>query len=352
MAGRRDDHESHNGAGAARRAGRSVSETAVSFSGTGTKKAGRWVAGQGQSAEADEKSRSETGRTVSSTNGGVGLIRRLPVEKGVFSSGGMTTEGNDQEMLSDFYQLLKERGYRLCAPVSDGRAADIPKATTIVAFKYRDGVLVAGDRRATAGNVVMYDRTDKVLELDRSCVMAIAGVPATAYEMARILEHSFKYYRRTQLRELSFEGKLRALSKLLKDNVPAALSGTGAVAPIFAGYDKEEETAKIYFYDILGAEFEGAEYAVSGSGSPIIRGILHYLNTWGGQPFKTLSEERAVEQALRLLTSAAEFDSATGGVNREAGLYPVVKCITPAGIATVPDDRLKDLFETKVACHV
>jgi proteasome beta subunit len=190
------------------------------------------------------------------------------------------------------------------------------------------------------------------LEIDRHSVMAIAGVPATAYEMVRILEHSFKYYRRTQLQELSFEGKLRAVSKLLKDNVAAALSGTGAVAPIFAGYDAEQEAAKIYFYDILGAEFEGVEYAVSGSGSPTIRGILHYLNTWGGQPLNEMTEEQAAVHALRLLTSAAEFDSATGGVNREADVYPVIKLITMAGVGTMPEARLKPLFETKVLRHV
>src|SRR5579883_3014699 len=124
----------------------------------------------------------------------------------------------------DFFELLKERGYQFGAavpPVMRERpgqmhGADITRATTILAMKYRDGVLVAGDRRATAGNMVMYDRTDKVLEVDRYCVLAIAGVPATAFEMVRILEHSFKYYRRSQLQELSFEGKLRAITKLLK----------------------------------------------------------------------------------------------------------------------------------------
>jgi proteasome beta subunit len=230
-----------------------------------------------------------------------------------------------------------------------GTGQELTIATTILAFKYRDGVLVAGDRRATAGNMVMYDRTDKVLEIDRYSVMAIAGVPATAYEMARILEHSFKYYRRTQLQELSFEGKLRALSKLLKENVAAALAGTGAVAPIFAGYDPGQEAAKIYFYDILGAEFEGVEYAVSGSGSSTIRGILHYLNTWGEQPLSAMPEEQATVQALRLLTSAAEFDSATGGVNREAGLYPVIKLITDGGVRMMPDLQLRSLFESKVS---
>lgn len=260
----------------------------------------------------------------------------------------------------DFFELLKERGYRfgmIGTPSGDqqpawGRTSDITQATTILAIKYEGGVLVAGDRRATAGNMVMYDRTDKVLELDRHCVMAIAGVPATAFEMVRILEHSFKYYRRSQLQEMSFEGKLRAVAKLLKDNVAAALAGTGAVSPIFAGYDLDEGAAKIFFYDILGAEFEGAEYAVSGSGSPTIRGILHYLNQWSGRPLAGLPEEDATVLVLRLLTSAAEFDSATGGVNREADLYPAVKRITSAGVESIPAARLKSLFDTMVARHV
>ncbi len=259
-------------------------------------------------------------------------------------------------MQGDFLQLLKEQGYQFgvagVARETQAGEAEIIRGTTILAMKYQGGVLVAGDRRATAGNTVMYDRTDKVLELDRNSVMAIAGVPATAYEMVRVLEHSFKYYRRTQLQELSFEGKLRAVSKLLKDNVAAALAGTGAVAPIFAGFDREQGLAKIYFYDILGAEFEGVEYAVSGSGSPTIRGILHYQNLWGAQSLAEQGEEDAMILALRLLTCAAEFDSATGGVNYEASLYPIVKLITGDGVQTVEDERMKSLFEQNVVRHV
>jgi proteasome beta subunit len=260
----------------------------------------------------------------------------------------------------DFFELLKEQGYQFASPgltsgsEQTGRNSlpDITRATTILAMKYRDGVLVAGDRRATAGNMVMYDRTDKVLELDRYCVMAIAGVPATAFEMVRVLEHSFKYYRRSQLQEMSFEGKLRAVAKLLRDNVAAALAGTGAVVPVFAGYDVDQGAAKIFFYDILGAEFEGAEYAVSGSGSPTIRGILHYMNRWGGRPLAALPESEATVLILRLLASAAEFDSATGGVNTEANLYPIIKRITEAGVETISAERLKPLFESEVLRHV
>ena len=257
----------------------------------------------------------------------------------------------------DFFQLLQEHGYRFTSgpvglEVSTASASSLTHSTTVLALKYRDGVLVAGDRRATAGNTVMYDRTDKVLEIDRHCVMAIAGVPATAFEMARVLEHSFKYYRRSQLQDLSFEGKLRALSKLLKENVPAALAGTGAVVPVFAGFDPQQGCGKIFFYDILGAEFEGVEHAISGSGSPTIRGILHYVNRWSGKPIHALNEEEATIIVLRLLTSAAEFDSATGGVNVEANLYPVVKRITEKGTFTIPTDQLKTLFTAQVAQYV
>ena len=254
----------------------------------------------------------------------------------------------------DFLQVLQEQGYGMdnLFPSSKGNGVsshpELTTGTTVFAMKYVDGVLVAGDRRATAGNVVMYDRTDKVLEIDRFSVMAIAGVPATAFEMARVLEHSFKYYRRSQLQDLSFEGKLRALSTLLKNNAPAALAGTGTVVPVFAGYDALEGCGKIFFYDILGAEFEAVEYAVSGSGSSTIRGILYYMNRWGTSPVAGMNEEDALIFVLRLMTSAAEFDSATGGVDAQAQLYPIVKRISAEGVRTIPADRLTTLFSEKV----
>ena len=186
----------------------------------------------------------------------------------------------------DFWSLLKKDGYQLGSSIAHssvpGLSEKIPftHGPTILSFKYKEGVLVAGDRRATAGTTVMYDRTDKVIDIDRYSVMAIAGVPATAFEIARIMEHTFKYYRRSQLQELSLDGKVRALSKLLKENIPMAIQGIGAVVPIYIAYDLSKKEGKIFFYDILGAEFEVVELAVSGSGSPAVRGILYYENRW------------------------------------------------------------------------
>src|SRR2546423_7914798 len=217
----------------------------------------------------------------------------------------------------DFVGLLKRMGHMgPTGPIGPAAAtADIPQthATTILAFKFQGGVLVAGDRRATAGNTVVYDRADKVLEIDRHSIMAIAGVPATAWEMARVLEHSFQFFRRTQLQEMSVDGKVRALSKLLRDNVGFALQGVGIVVPIFATYDaKVSPSARLYFYDAMGAQFEATDFAATGSGSPAVRGILYYENTWGEKPLQKISEDEAVVVALRSLDTASEADTATG----------------------------------------
>ncbi len=221
----------------------------------------------------------------------------------------------------------------------------VTHGTTILAFKFCGGVLVAGDRRATAGNLVVYDRADKVLEIDDYSLMAIAGVPATAWEMARMLEHTFQFYRRSQLQELSMEGKVRALSKLLRDNLGFAMQGVGVVVPLFAAYDIHESTPRLYFYDVMGARFEVADFAASGSGSPSVRAVLQYADAYGPRPLAKMSEEEALLLALRALDTAAQNDTATGGVDRHGHVYPLVKIVSEGGITSLPDALLAKAYQ-------
>src|SRR5256712_7888488 len=128
---------------------------------------------------------------------------------------------------------------------------------------------------------------------------------------------------------MSVDGKVRALSKLLRDNFGFALQGVGIVVPIFATYDvKASPSARLYFYDAMGAQFEAADFAATGSGSPAVRSVLHYENTWGAKPLAKRKEEDAVLLALRALDTAAESDTATGGVDRRGRIYPIVKIIS------------------------
>ena len=256
--------------------------------------------------------------------------------------------GDFVTLLRRFGALREDKHLQGHLPAVGGRQPVLEtQATTVLAFKFSDGVLIAGDRRATAGNVVMYDRADKVLEIDRHSVMAIAGSPATAWEMARVLEHSFQFYRRSQLQEMSMEGKVRALSKLLRDNLGMVLQGVGVVVPLFATYDHgADDPAKVFFYDAMGAQFEATDFAASGSGGPSVRSILYYENSWGKTPLRELDEKGAITIALRALDTAAEADTATGGIDRLGKIFPIVKIVNQDGITTVPHDVLSLSFQT------
>ncbi|MXY99352.1 proteasome subunit alpha [Candidatus Poribacteria bacterium] len=249
----------------------------------------------------------------------------------------------------DFLNLLKQANYPLkTALPSDTaqHAADIEIAhsTTVVAVLYRDGVMIAGDRRATAGTSVIYDRAEKVLQIDRHSVLAISGSPAIAYEIARVLEHSFQYFRRSQLQELSLEGKLRMLSRLIRENLTMALQGIGGVIPIFALYDlnadEDDNGGKIFFYDALGAHFENVDFATTGSGSVWIRGVLRYLSRFGDTPLPEMDQRQAAITILRLLDIASEYDAATSGYNAKVNIFPNVKVVTRSGVDTISDDNL------------
>jgi proteasome beta subunit len=236
-------------------------------------------------------------------------------------------------MNGDFLALLPK------APLAQVSASAPPlvEGTTVFAFHCREGAVIAGDHRATAGNTIFSDKTEKILELDSHSLMAIAGVPATAFEMARTLQTTFEFYRRSQLQSMSLQAKIRALSQLLRNNIPATLQGFGVVAPIFAGVELSDPKASpcIYFYDPLGAQFEAATFAGSGSGSGSIKSVLHYLEKWGDPQPAEMSVNEAITLAIRLLMTASEFDSATGGVNPERDMFATIKLLTRDGIRTV-----------------
>src|SRR5580692_4882173 len=234
---------------------------------------------------------------------------------------------HSQPIAGDFLSLLAE--HRL-APAHAEASPGAPvqtQATTVFAFHFAEGILMAGDRRATAGNVIVTDRVEKIIEIDPTSVLAIAGVPATAFEMARVLQTSFEYYRRSQLQPLSLPARVRALARLLRENLPMTMQGIGIVVPLFAGVDHTTTPPepRIYFYDPLGAQFQAVGYAASGSGSGTIRSILSFQERHGNPRPSQMNLKQAVHFALSLLMTASEFDSATGGVNPATDTFATIK---------------------------
>ena len=248
-------------------------------------------------------------------------------------------------MNGDFLALLPKPVF----PQVGANHAALPElhATTVFAFHCAEGVIIAGDHRATAGNIVFSDTTEKILELDAHSLMAIAGSPATAFEMARTLQTSFEFYRRSQLQAMSLPGKIRALSQLLRNNVAGTIQGFGVVAPIFAGVETNDPRAlpQIYFYDPLGAQFEATNYAGSGSGSGSIKSILSFLERWGKPKPAEMTLKQATVLANRLLMTAAEFDTATGGVHPEKRLFATIKYLSRDGIRSIPMEEQEQMWK-------
>jgi proteasome beta subunit len=238
-------------------------------------------------------------------------------------------------MTGDFLELLPKTPFP-SLPGAGSHFAGL-EATTVFAFHCADGVIIGGDHRATAGHTIFSDRTEKIIELDSHSLMAIAGVPAMAFEMARTLQTAFEFYRRSQLQAMSLAAKVRALARLLRENLPATLQGVGAVSPVFAGAESSDERAKpvIYFYDPLGAHFEAAAYAASGSGSTTIKSVLHFLQNWGNPHPGDMPLKDAVVLANRLLMTAAEFDAATGGVHAEQQEFATIKLLSAKGVRSI-----------------
>ncbi|MBA4149881.1 MAG: proteasome subunit alpha [Verrucomicrobia bacterium] len=247
----------------------------------------------------------------------------------------------------DFLSLLAERKL-VPTRVEAGHAAPVQtQATTVFAFHFADGVMMAGDRRATAGNIIVTDKVEKIIEIDATSLLAIAGVPATAFEMARVLQTSFEYYRRSQLQTLSLPAKVRALARLLRDNLPMTMQGVGVVVPLFAGLDQtvSPPKAQIYFYDPLGAQFQAVGYAASGSGSGTIRSILSFQERYGKPRPSDMKLADAVKFASRLLIVASEFDSATGGVNPASETFATIRVLGPKGIENISDEQQKEFLK-------
>lgn len=214
---------------------------------------------------------------------------------------------------------------------------DETHGTTVLGLRYDQGVIMLADRRATAGNLIMFDQADKIVALDDETLVAISGSFARSVEMTRFLKHAFKYYRRVTMTELSLEGKLMEISRALANNMMMAMQGIGVFLPIVASYDRGSDSFGLHFFDPAGARFTNHNYVCAGSGSERIRGVFEYLGRtkahWNERPF-----DEILSEGLTMLDIAADLDSATGGFQKT---LPAVMRLTRDGVEDVPIDVIE-----------
>ncbi len=247
---------------------------------------------------------------------------------------------------SSFPELLRRVGLATAPLVGAStdlmRELSLPHATTCVALTYADGVVMAGDRRATSGNLISHRTMEKVVEADRHSGVAIAGAAGAAMEMIRLFQLQLEHYEKVEGTALSLEGKANQLSMMVRNNLQAAMMGM-VVVPIFGGYDLRRECGRLWDYDATGGRYEERDSVATGSGS------LH-AGTVIKVGFRSdMSRDDAVNLAARALWEAADADSATGGPDALRGIYPVVATIDASGWTRLADDDLAVRYEAIVA---
>jgi len=243
---------------------------------------------------------------------------------------------------SSFVELLASDHLRLLPDW--GRIAQLgldpellPHGTTVLAFKYADGVLVAGDRLATEGNRVASRDIEKVLPTDDHSLIAIAGAAGPALEMARLMRIELEHYEKIEGEPLELDGKANRLSQMVRANLPAAMQGM-VVVPLFAGYDLRRRQGRLWKFDVTGGRYEETDYEATGSGGIFARESLKKSHDPGA------SHEGGLHAAIQALADAADEDRATGGVDLERGIYPIIESCTAAGIQRASNEEIDRIY--------
>lgn len=220
----------------------------------------------------------------------------------------------------------------------------VVEGTTVLAVLYDGGVIVAGDRRATAGNLISKTDMRKVFPADHHSAVAISGAAGPAMEMARVFATELEHYEKVEGEALSLEGKSNKLAGMVRANLPLAMQGM-VVVPLFAGVDPHTAVPGIYEYDPVGGRYTARRHAASGSGSLVARQTLLHGFRAG------TDEGPTVRLAIEALFDAAEQDSATGGPDLIRRIYPIVAVIDADGYRELDTDTVLEHVNAIVADH-
>ena len=241
---------------------------------------------------------------------------------------------------ASFTEVLKAQSPDMTSKIDSPVHA--PEGTTVLALRYADGVIVAGDRRATEGFQIAHRSIEKVFAADDHSAVAIAGAAGPAVEMVRLFQTELEHYEKVEGERLSLEGKANKLSQMIRANLPAAMQGL-VVVPIFAGFDTARNLGRIFKYDVTGGRYEEDDYHATGSGGKDARSSLKKRYSDG------LQSDDAIKIAIEALFDAADEDVGTGGPDLMRGIFPTVVAISTEGMVEISEDDTRELFESLIS---
>lgn len=174
----------------------------------------------------------------------------------------------------------------------------VETGTTTVGLVAGDYVVLAADKRATAGFMIASRRVKKIVRLTDYAAMTVSGVVADAQTLADIIREEARLYEMTHGMRLSVKGIATLLSNILFSSKFYPF----IVQLIVGGYDT---APRLYTLDFFGSITED-KYTATGSGSPVAYGVLE-------ERYKEkLSVDEAIEIAVQAVRSAMLRDAASG----------------------------------------
>jgi proteasome beta subunit len=218
----------------------------------------------------------------------------------------------------------------------------VPHGTTVVALRFAEGIVMAGDRRATEGYQIADRRIEKVYAADGYSAVAIAGAAGPAMDMVKLLQTELEHYEKVEGDMLSLEGKANKLAQLIKANFPMAMQGL-VVVPLFGGFDVRRNQGRIFRYDAVGGRYEELDYHATGSGGTHARGALRTSYR------SDLDRAGAIRAVVEALLVASEEDTATGGPDLVRGIFPTIATVGADGYQAVSDDEIRPIVEELMA---
>jgi proteasome beta subunit len=241
---------------------------------------------------------------------------------------------------SSFTDLLRLTSPSLLPGASRGRvgeedgAPSAPHGTTVLALRYRDGVIMAGDRQASEGYQIAHRRIEKIFKSDDLSGVGIAGAAGPAMEMARLFQTELEHYEKVEGENLSLDGKANKLGQMIRMNLPMAMQGL-VVVPIFAGFDERAGSGRLFKYDVTGGRYEETDFFAQGSGGKDARDSLKKRFR------RDMSRDEAIRVSIEALIDASDEDLGTGGPDLARNILPSVKSITRSGFSDVPEDEIR-----------
>jgi proteasome beta subunit len=241
-----------------------------------------------------------------------------------------------------FIELVRRERPEALAAVGDSSQLAIPHGTTVLGLKYAHGIVMAGDRRATAGNIIADAKMRKVFAADDYSAIAIAGVAGQAVEVVKLFQLELEHYEKITGDRLSLDGKANRLAQMIRQNFPLAMQGL-VVVPLFGGFDERRDEGRIFYYDATGGRWEEDDFQTTGSGGPPAKNSLKKRWRPG------LGREDALRVAAEALIDAAEDDAATGGPDITRGIWPVMLTVTAQGADEVSEADIRAAVEHVLA---